>query len=381
MQKQLNAVALAYEAALEPKKWPEALSAIATACNANGAVFALIEPNTPELYNYNKFSDSYPEEEYWKYITAHGKFESDLCTVCVEQLKNQPEYSTLTDREMLALSNGIDSTNAFRDAEINLNVFMRMGILINQKAPWVDVLGLQFSRNYHNQVPIARDTVSELVPYLKRATSLIRPVHLLKSQYGMLLDVLDKLAIGIGIVSNNGTLILKNTAFDQILDLDSLYLDPHNRLRAKDQKTDSILLQSISDTSKMSIGADFAGGTFLNISKNDNPCPVSLEISPLGRKGKDSPLNGWSIIFAVDPEWRLVTNAQKLAKSYSLTSTEKEICQLLLEGNTNRDIASIRNCGLETIKSHVSNLLAKTWTRNRTELARLAAAAELPLVN
>jgi predicted ATPase/class 3 adenylate cyclase/DNA-binding CsgD family transcriptional regulator len=70
-----------------------------------------------------------------------------------------------------------------------------------------------------------------------------------------------------------------------------------------------------------------------------------------GRGARRRPVSGWS----------------------SLTPTELEVVGLVVEGLRNADIASRLFVSPETVKTHISNILAKLGVANRTELAALAS--------
>ena len=57
----------------------------------------------------------------------------------------------------------------------------------------------------------------------------------------------------------------------------------------------------------------------------------------------------------------------------SLTPTELEVVGLVVEGLRNPEIAARLFVSPETVKTHVSNILAKLGVANRTELAALAS--------
>jgi len=380
MRAQLDAIALSYEAALEPDKWPEALDAIAIIGQAKGAFFGLNDTSNHALYNFGLFSGSLPENKVQEYLQTHIEFESKMWAAAVQHLNKAPEYTGVSMQTLFEEDGSRYDAQAEKDILEILGVSQRFAVMLNHNAPWSDGIALQYGDESADIPAHAFANISKIAPYFTRIVSVVRPAYLLQAEHGMMLDVLDKLAIGVAVVSSDGTLILKNVSFEQILDLDSLYLDPSMRLRAYENNLDATLRRSMSGTSKMSVGLEFDRGEYISVPVKDRPHPVSLEVSPLGRSGKDSPLTGWSIIFAIDPHWRLVTDTENLAQSYSLTTTEKEVCSMLLKGFSNREIGEVRSVRMETVKSHVSNLLAKTYTKNRTELARLAAIAEIPLL-
>lgn len=65
-----------------------------------------------------------------------------------------------------------------------------------------------------------------------------------------------------------------------------------------------------------------------------------------------------------------VAQMGKIRKLDDFTDREFVILQLVLEGFTNKEIASHLNLAVRNIEKYVSRLLAKTGTRNRTQLSK-----------
>jgi DNA-binding NarL/FixJ family response regulator len=59
-----------------------------------------------------------------------------------------------------------------------------------------------------------------------------------------------------------------------------------------------------------------------------------------------------------------------------LSKRERQIATLIAAGNSNPEIANTLFLSRKTIERHVSNILARTNTRNRTDLARLVSHAQ-----
>jgi len=60
-----------------------------------------------------------------------------------------------------------------------------------------------------------------------------------------------------------------------------------------------------------------------------------------------------------------------------LSERERQIASLIAAGQTNPEIASRLFLSRKTVERHVSNILARTGNRNRTELARFLSGQEL----
>ena len=56
-----------------------------------------------------------------------------------------------------------------------------------------------------------------------------------------------------------------------------------------------------------------------------------------------------------------------------LTERERDVLALLGKGRSNREIAAELHIGVTTVKTHVSHLMERTGSRNRVQLALLAA--------
>jgi DNA-binding CsgD family transcriptional regulator len=381
MQKQLEAVALAYEAALDQSKLSEALNMIAEIGQAKGACLGIFEVCDNGLGNLKGVSASYPIDQYTEFSETHAEYETQFWIDFIELTKNAPEFTVFSEDALTDKTIDLMTIPSFVDFNNRFGAIRRLGVSLNHRAPWQDGIGLQYDAKYVEFPEFSRKELSEIAPYLSRATAMMRPVMALQEKHGMLLNVLDKLAIGVAVVSHTRDVILKNTSFEQLLDIGVLYVNLNNQLRARDNNVDAVLHRIVNRTSKTCVGSELEKGAFVSVPVEGRTEPICLDISPLGRRGKDSPREGWTIVFAVDPSWQTITDATNLGQSYSLTATEVKVCSLLLQGLSNREISDVRSCGIETIKYHVSNILGKTWSSNRTDLARLAATVEIPILD
>ena len=69
---------------------------------------------------------------------------------------------------------------------------------------------------------------------------------------------------------------------------------------------------------------------------------------------------------------RLMSEVHEPKSHADLTDREQEVLCHLAQGLTNREIAEVLAIGNETVKTHVSRVLAKLGTRSRTEAALYA---------
>ncbi len=68
----------------------------------------------------------------------------------------------------------------------------------------------------------------------------------------------------------------------------------------------------------------------------------------------------------------LLSKSQKTKRKVLLSKSEREILQLIGQGKTSREIASIRFTAVSTVEKHRKNMIAKLGLRGKGELLRYA---------
>jgi DNA-binding NarL/FixJ family response regulator len=85
-----------------------------------------------------------------------------------------------------------------------------------------------------------------------------------------------------------------------------------------------------------------------------------------------------SIAEALLEDYMRFLHQRNLEDSYDLlTDREKEILQLLAEGNANKEIASILNLSVYTVETHRSNLMQKLGLHNTAEIVLYAVRKKI----
>lgn len=75
------------------------------------------------------------------------------------------------------------------------------------------------------------------------------------------------------------------------------------------------------------------------------------------------------------PEWSSAESAEFFEGL--LTARETEVLQAIVNGSSNAQISRSLNISLETVKSHVKNILQKLQARDRTQAVVIALRAAL----
>ena len=106
--------------------------------------------------------------------------------------------------------------------------------------------------------------------------------------------------------------------------------------------------------------------------RDDAMRPVAERVVALNGTMTVSSTEGWGssidVCLPLDPP----TTPERAVDSLTLSAREREVLRLVAAGFRNREVAAELGISSNTVKFHVSNLLHKTGTRGRGELAALA---------
>lgn len=105
-----------------------------------------------------------------------------------------------------------------------------------------------------------------------------------------------------------------------------------------------------------------AAGASGYLLKRDVPTKLLEALGELLAGG--SPMSG-AIARKVVQHFQVIPPSKN--EAHNLTSREKQILDLLVKGDLYKEIASILGIGVETVRTHCSNIYAKLQVRNRTE--------------
>ncbi len=393
----LDAVSTCYEAVIDESLWPEAVDRIRDACFAHTAVINYFNFETgsnhdpydlPDL-GFTFFSSNLKQDVVADYAQKTAQSEGALYLEVQALMRNAKNGDLFLDTDLLPRDLVQVSPDEMRKLEPfatsiqTIDIFRRVGVVLNRAEPWRDVLTVQFSKD-HDEIPDgAGQQLATMAPYIARALNSGRMLTALRRRYSMVLEVLDRLAIGTAIVTGDREIVLKNKAFDRLLaDGDALRASGDSNLRTVDPDAEGAFARQIQRAADCSLKNSLHSGLTTSLSRGLEKDPLSLDISPVRFSAFDgSASRGYAIIFAIAPEWKLATNGLSLAGSFGLSKAEGESLTHYLKGFTYENIADMRGVSRETVKSQIRSVLNKTNARNRTELARLVVAAHVPLLD
>jgi DNA-binding CsgD family transcriptional regulator len=212
-----------------------------------------------------------------------------------------------------------------------------------------------------------------LAPHLVRAFEIHRRFGELRNERGALTEVIDRLPVGVVLIDALRRPVIVNRFAEQIAArCDGFTLGdagPH----ATDARENRILLRHLSQA--IGIGASLGRGPsrVMSVSRPSGWRAYPVIIAPLlapstGRSGGDAV----AAIFIGDPEASQITTVDFFQTLYALTHAEAELVALLARGRTLEEAALERGVTLNTVRSQLKQVFAKTDTHRQGQLMRLA---------
>ncbi len=388
----LEVLGLLYEMAIGTERWPEALDAIAGLAGGNGALLFVNDGTQPDL-EIAAMSSRYRPEHAAQYLSALAAEHEGAAAVnagwegeraWVLALDALPPRTMQTDSDIWPDRAAYDAMPSVRFMR-GLQLYHRVAVRPCLHGGWKDSLTVLFADTRAGLQTQEARRLSLLVPHLARAIEMQRPFKLLQLRYRAVLSVLDRLGIGVLILSEAGDIVAANDESTRMLDArDGIERSPQGRVRATDPGAAArltSLLQRVARAARLE-GAPSSARVQagLNLRRRSGAEAYLAEATAFRDNGGE--LGGefaGVLLVLIDPAHREMVAVEGLVHSYALSPAEALVCGMLAQGMALRDIADSRNVSLDTIKTQSRAIYAKTQTRNRGDLVRRALSISPPL--
>jgi DNA-binding CsgD family transcriptional regulator len=252
----------------------------------------------------------------------------------------------------------------------------RFGIKLNSEDAWHDALAFQYDVKRGNVTASEFERIRPYVPQVARAIALERIYDQIRARYNALLTMLDRVNIGMMLLTNDCSVVLSNEAANETLS-DTRYLsftrDGRLKINSSDYNLNKLVLaaadeECVKDKKKTLILGDPLAGNELLVELS----PFSDMRSELGEKFKGV------IVMIVNPNTTIGVDTNALQLLYKLTDVECDVAAQIAAGKSNAEIAESRSVSTETIKSQVRSLFAKMGVKSRTFVHRKIISIRLP---
>ncbi len=376
-QQHLDLISRIYDLPLRPDGWQSVLDEFAPVMNAAGAGILAFDPAYAE-YHVRAITSNYDPVMIAQYNERFGAAEkAEYAKIALN-----PKREFITDIEALGLKSLEEQANLppVKWLSKHFGVRHRAASCLNLNRIWSDLMAVQFSSDRGPITDEERTTGAFFLGHFAKSIELGRSFGVLKSRFGGVLSALDRFHIGIFVLSPNGSVVVKNSEADRIVDAaDGLSLSRDGFLHP----TDDIERGALKDITAKAISTanahDNRAEQLMTLSRRSGEDPYLVEVAPIRDRDEIESQFYGCIVFVIDPAKTDFVSTEGMQALYSLTGAESEICKLIAGGLDTNEMADARNISRETVRSYVKQILQKTGVNSRARLVRLALNVNLPI--
>ncbi len=209
-----------------------------------------------------------------------------------------------------------------------------------------------------------------LVPHLEQAFNIHCRVGGINRARLALGEVIDRLPTGVILLDSQRRPVVTNLAADQIIEQrDGFYLSDTGP-RASIQRDDVVLQGKIDQVVKNDTDGQTGGFMALTRPSGRRPFAVMLTSVPKGSP-ESTVTDAAAMLFVSDPDSGSPSTVEMLRNIYGLTNAEAELVQLLVSGHSLDEVSGLRGVTMNTVRSQLKHVFAKTDTKRQGDLVRL----------
>ncbi|MBC8049442.1 MAG: hypothetical protein H7X92_04745 [Chitinophagales bacterium] len=358
-----------YDCALDPSRWDGTLDAIKAMFKADNAILGLADVQRQQFL----LSKNTGMEPDWM-VTQAPYFE-EQATVMERILTEWPSLdepvtiSRIMSAEERAASPFLSEWAGPRGL---VDVISLIIMHTPDRVARVDM-------GFHKDHGLASDHQIELgrllVPHLRRAAMISNVLDVRTIERNRMAETLELIRYGVILADENGKVLHANAAAEGMLRSADLVKATGGTLLAVRSSAARELHTAIrlAARSETELGKT---GLAITLTPPD-AAPCVAHVLPLGRGEYRTGLqpSAAAAIF-IGKAADLQASAAAIAVAYDLTASEKKILAELLAGRTLAEAAKGLNVSINTARTHLSNIFAKTDVSRQADLIRLAAQIE-----
>jgi len=256
----------------------------------------------------------------------------------------------------------------------------RHAVCLNTHGAWADVLTVQVTEN---QLAVSQSDwklLTALLPHWAKSLELYRTFNQLRLRFETVLAGLDRLQLGVCVLTPHGEVILKNEEARRIIDeARGLEISRAGKMILSSEIHQNAFDQAVGSACCVVSGQGMSKSSVLAVPRAGGASPCLVEVIPLrDDTGGLQTLCRGIIVLLVDPDKTDSISTKGMELLYGLTQAESEVCALVANGLTTPQISDSRKTSVETAKSQVKSVMEKTNTKSRVQLVRLAHHVNVP---
>lgn len=352
-----------YELPLRPERWIEFLEALSHALHGKAALFIQDSGSSKSsVGGFARFDPHYIAS----YVERYGA--GDIWRPSVARLR---PGEIMRGEDVMSASEA-KRTTFYREWLRPQNLLHSVVLMLKKEGPLTTQLTVLRSEAAGSFSPSELALMERLSVHARRALAFHHELTAARIQRDCALMGADGLALGLIIVDTGSRVLFLNAVAEQVLRRGMALTVSQGRLCAGPPRSREPLSLLVSKVAGMRQSDARWGGGLLTIPTEVGRSPLSLLVAPLpassgARFGFDAPA---AAIFLNDPASEIDVKESDLGRLYGLTTAEAKLLESLLAGVNISDYAANMRITVNTAKTYLKQIFAKTSRSRQSELIR-----------
>lgn len=366
----LKLVGLAYDAALDERKWTPFLEAFAAAVGGSSAILRSNDMQTQSA----SFNASIGYDPAWQAAYCNRFAKIDYFNHVMNQHAPGKIFSSDQHFDQSKLRKS-EYYNDYLRPQDKVNL---IGTFLLKEGSHSLVLGIQRGKRAGAFEDKELQMMNTLAPHITRAVQLHRKVNTVTAEKMHAQGALDQMRMGVILTNRFGTPLHLNRAAELMMTQDTGLGVFHNRLAVHSPSETAKLHQLIADAA-VGINAVATGGDMRITMPNKVEflhclvTPVSPEISFM----LNASIGSDCIAIFLTKPGNLQLSPKRLVTLYKITPAEARLAAKLAALRTVEEASDDLGIAVSTARSQLKSVFAKTGTQSQAELLMLLATGTL----
>jgi DNA-binding CsgD family transcriptional regulator len=361
----LELIGQAYDAAQDEKLWSALLSQIAEAFDSTSAVLLTqdLASGKPKILTYTENYDARSVGQYESYYYERDVWRERVLSKGIQGVFASADLIMDAEFERSEFYNDYQSKRG--------NTFYVLGAFLPVADDQALAAVIHRPRRFGNYNEEERRRATEFVPHWVRALQIRQRLAEADLQREAGLEALERCRIAAIVVTSDGAIIYANSEAETMLRKGDAIRSVAGRLVTFSQSQAERLAIVIRTSAETSSGRQGSAGGMMSIIRCGR-LPVTIMIAPFrpAQRGIGAPLPA-AILFARDPERSMTYVTTALRELFGLTPAQAIIASELASGRSLLSIATHHRLSLNTVRTHLKNMLAKTNTDRQSQFIAL----------
>jgi len=351
-----------YDAALDSRRWPTVIESLSEVFHCVGGALLQRDRHSAET-GFIEFGgmDAATSAAYQQYYSARSVW-------MPAALAGSGEL--VIGHELAPDKCSFERSEFYNDWLRPQRVYDAIGGVIQRSADALTVVTVLRAERAGLVTEAEQQVFARLMPHVRRAIDIHRRLYGVQLQRDGALRALDALQVGIVLTDGMSRPVFANRVAEEILRRGDGLALLRGQLRAARPQDSDKLASLIQGAAKTTRGIGLEPGGILSLPTSSGAA-VTVLVSPCPRLGLLEPA---ALVFLGTPLRGPHLQEKYVAQRYGLTPAEVKLPQALVDGGRLVDYADRAGISLNTAKTHLKQIFAKTGSRRQADLVRLIVA-------